>query len=262
MRAAAPGRAYADRAGQPDSARRDDDLRRAAGVPDAGTALLIVTVAAPTNGVNTSRTSSPSMGEPTASSSSSAAVNTPVVLGSLDGSTAAIRKVAEAPVQIPASYVGPMGSGDGSGPLKQRARTRPTDRTRHPPPQDPLPGTPDLQAQPPTRTCPTITPDPKRSRPTSRSARTAHPQARPQWTIRSRPRTESSPPTRFRSRACHGPGRYPAPVEHEHHHAAGHNPTRAHVTARADLTLQHQNRAEVLVDGPEPVVRPVGTRHT
>ena len=33
-----------------------------------------------------------------------------------------------------------------------------------------------------------------------------------------------------------------------------------HVTGLVDPTLQHKNRAEVLVDGPEIVVRPVGTR--
>jgi hypothetical protein len=32
------------------------------------------------------------------------------------------------------------------------------------------------------------------------------------------------------------------------------------VTALVDPTLQHKNRAEVLVDGPEIAVRPVGAR--
>jgi hypothetical protein len=33
-----------------------------------------------------------------------------------------------------------------------------------------------------------------------------------------------------------------------------------HVRALVDPTLQHKNRAEVLADGPEIVLRPVGTR--
>ena len=42
------------------------------------------------------------------------------------------------------------------------------------------------------------------------------------------------------------------------------NATRAflHVTALVDPTLQHNNRAEVLVDGPGIIVRPVRTRET
>jgi hypothetical protein len=48
----------ADRVAQVGSARHDDDLRRGAGVPDAGTGLLIVTVAAPTNAVVTGHPSS------------------------------------------------------------------------------------------------------------------------------------------------------------------------------------------------------------
>jgi hypothetical protein len=34
------------------------------------------------------------------------------------------------------------------------------------------------------------------------------------------------------------------------------------VTALVDPTLQHKNRAEVLVDGQEIIVRSVGTRRT
>jgi hypothetical protein len=34
-----------------------------------------------------------------------------------------------------------------------------------------------------------------------------------------------------------------------------------HVTAWVDPTLQHKNRAEILVEGPEIVVRPVAARH-
>jgi hypothetical protein len=56
-----PGGPESGTSPMPDELRHDADPVRAAGVPDAGTGRLLVTVAAPTNPVSATPTSSPSM---------------------------------------------------------------------------------------------------------------------------------------------------------------------------------------------------------